>query len=76
MNITANDLRRAATIKDQIDALKNEFSKILEVDGVGNGRTTSIRVGRKSRRKMSAAARAKIAAAQRARWLKWKAAHK
>jgi len=72
MNITANELRRAAAIQDRIEELKNELSRIFD-EGIGNARSRS---GRKGRRKMSAAARAKIAAAAKARWKKAKAAGK
>jgi hypothetical protein len=78
-NISARDLRRAATIKDKIDSLQSELEKILGNGGsiIGNGRTAPKPDGRKTgRRKMSAAGRAKIAAAARARWAKVKAAGK
>lgn len=55
-------LRRAAAIKDQIDALETELGKILGGPaGAGSGA-----------RVMSASARARIAAAQKARWAKVK----
>jgi hypothetical protein len=75
-NISASDLRRAATIKDKIESLQSEVEKILGVDGVGNGLRASPATIKRGRRKMSASAKAKIAAAQRARWAKWKAAKK
>jgi hypothetical protein len=60
--VSADQLRRAAAIKDQIDALESELTKILEGRAAaGSGKRT-----------MSAGARAKIAAAQRARWAKTK----
>jgi hypothetical protein len=65
-SLSAEQLRRAAAIKDQIDTLENELGRIL--DGRGSkGRTPG------GRRTMSASARARIAAAQRARWAKYKA---
>jgi hypothetical protein len=85
-NISADQLRRAAQIKDQIESLESELSKIL--GGGGNGVPSPARRGRpakvadvatqgmKPKRKMSAAGRAKIAAAAKARWAKAKAAGK
>lgn len=66
-SLSAQQLRRAAAIKDQIDTLESELGKIL---GGGAG---SAKVG-SGRRTMSASARARIGAAQRARWAKakWK----
>ena len=80
-NITAEDLRRAATIKDKIESLNKELNTILGGTEVGNGIKRMGRPpdsGKKTggRRKMSAAARAKIAAAAKARWAKVKKAGK
>jgi hypothetical protein len=66
MNLTdlsSEQLRRAAAVKDQIQTLSAEFHRIL---GSGDEGASPVR----KRRRMSAAARAKIAAAQRARWAK------
>jgi hypothetical protein len=63
-SLSAQQLRRAAAIKEQIDTLQNELGKILG----GNG-ATQVASGK---RIMSAGARARIAAAQRARWAKVK----
>ena len=61
-NLSADQLRRAAAIKEQIDALENELGRILGgAAGSGSGK-----------RVMSASARARIAAAQKARWAKVK----
>jgi hypothetical protein len=61
-SLTAEQLRRAAAIKEQIDSLENELGKILGGAAVsGNGK-----------RVMSASARARIGAAQKARWAKVK----
>jgi hypothetical protein len=74
-DVSASDLRRAATIKDKIETLQAELNNILGGHVVGNGLIA--RTQKKSgRRKMSAAGRAKIAAAARARWAKVKAAGK
>ena len=67
-NISVQQLKRAVTLREQIEKLEGELTDILgkspavEVSTNGNG----------GRRKMSAAARAKIAAAHRARWAKQK----
>jgi hypothetical protein len=64
-NLSAQQLRRAAGIKDKINSLQNELNRIFGVTDENQ------KVPRK-RRKMSAAARAKIGAAQKARWAKAK----
>jgi hypothetical protein len=61
-SLTAEQLRRAAAIKEQIDTLESELGKIL--GGAAEAGT--------GKRVMSASARARIAAAQRARWAKVK----
>jgi hypothetical protein len=63
-SLSAQQLRRAAAIKEQIDALENELGKIL-----GGGGATPAANGKRT---MSASARARIAAAQKARWAKVK----
>jgi hypothetical protein len=60
-NLTVDQLKRAAAIKEQIEDLSKELRAIL---GAPNRSTA----GRKKKRTLSAAARKKIAAAQRARW--------
>jgi len=75
-NLSAKQLRQAATLKDKIDSLQSELSKLLGGTEVGNGRVPTMTDGRKKKRKMSAAAKAKIAAAQRARWAKVRAGKK
>lgn len=88
-NVSADQLRRAASIKDEIESLEGELSKILGGE-LGNAkRKYTKRTGGdvdkfkdahgmngKPKRKMSAAGRAKIAAAAKARWAKAKAAGK
>ena len=66
-NLSAQQLRRAANIKDKIQSLENELGRIL-----GVSTKSSNAVAPKKKRKMSAAGRAKIAAAARARWAKIK----
>lgn len=63
LNLSADHLRRAATIRDEIDRLSAELAGIL-----GGTRPPA----HKKRGTMSAAGRARIAAAQRARWAKVK----
>jgi hypothetical protein len=63
-NLSAQQLRRAATIKDQIDSLQSELDRLL---GSSNGKAAPT-----AKRTMSAAARARIGAAQKARWAKVK----
>jgi hypothetical protein len=59
--LSAEDLRRAAEIKEKIDSLQNELVKILGSDSVRSTRQGGTR-------RMSADARARIAAGARARW--------
>jgi len=61
LELTVNQLKRAATIKEQIDNLNRELRGLLGGE-VNSGPRTQ------QRRTMSAAAKRKIAAAQRARW--------
>jgi hypothetical protein len=71
INLSAQQLRRAATIKEQIQSLENELGRIL-----GSPTKPVAVAAPKKRRKMSAAGRAKISAAAKARWAKVKAAKK
>jgi hypothetical protein len=66
-DLSAQQLRRAANIKDKIQTLENELGKIL-----GSSIKSVAAAAPKKRRKMSAAGRAKIAAGQKARWAKAK----
>ena len=61
LDLTVNQLKRAAAIKEQIEALNKELRGILGV-------SIKSRAAPKKNRPMSAAARKKISAAQRARW--------
>lgn len=70
-DLTAQQLRRAADIKDKIQSLENELGRIL-----GSSAKPVAAAVPKKRRKMSAAGRAKISAAAKARWAKVKAAKK
>lgn len=62
---SAQQLRRAVAIKEQVEALESELGEILGGRSGGNHTVSG-------RRTMSASARARIAAAQRARWAKVK----
>ena len=68
-NLSPQQLRRAAEVKERIEALQRELGRI-----VGATLTTppSAAGAAQKRGGMSAAARARIAAAQRARWAKQK----
>ena len=60
--LTTQQLKRAASIKEEIDRLNGELSKLLGGASTdGSGRQNS---------RLSPAARRRIAAAQRARWAK------
>jgi hypothetical protein len=60
-DLTSNQLRRAAAIKEQIERLNKELGTIL-------GTPATFRPAPKKGRGMSASVRKKIAAAQKARW--------
>ena len=71
LELTAGQLKRAAAIKEQIEALNKELAGIL---GAAAKSTPALRA--KGKRTMSAAVRKKIAASQRARWTKLRSADK
>jgi hypothetical protein len=60
-DLTVNQLKRAAAIKEHIEALNRELRGLL-------GASTKSRAAPKKKGIMSAAVKKKIAAAQRARW--------
>jgi hypothetical protein len=62
-DLTPQQLRRAASIKEKLDDLNRELRRLL------NGTTTNGAMSRK-KRTMSAAVKRKIAATQRDRWAK------
>jgi len=66
-SLTVTQLRRAAGLKEKIEALYKELASILGVPASGPAKAPR-------KRKMSAAGRARVAAAQKARWAKVKAA--
>lgn len=61
--LTAQELRRAADIKERIDALQSELDSLL-----GSETKTPAAAQGPKKRNMSAAGRARIAAAAKARW--------
>ena len=63
LNLTINQLKRAAAIKEQIEDLNKELGSILGVSAKSGA-------ARKTKRTMSAAAKKNIAAGQKARWAK------
>ena len=71
-NLSPSQLRLAAEVKEQIDALNEDLRRIL-AGGVASGGKTGASSGSGDRRTMSAAGKAKIAAAARARWAKFRA---
>jgi hypothetical protein len=71
INLSAQQLRRAAAIKEQIQSLENELGRIFGSSAEPVGVAAP-----KKRRKMSAAGRARISAAAKARWAKIKATKK
>jgi len=68
-NLSVQQLRQAANLKEQIDALEKELNRLLNL-------TTKPVAAKAPKKKggMSAAGRARIAAAQKARWARFKAA--
>jgi hypothetical protein len=60
-DLSVNQLKRAAAIKEQIERLNKELSASL-------GAPARSRSAPRTKRSMSASARKKIAAAQKARW--------
>ena len=78
-NITADALRRAAAIRDQIEKLQAQVTAILNGTAPRRGRKPG-RVAKKvvskkprKKRKLSPEARARIVAAVKARWARVKA---
>lgn len=64
--LTARELRRAADLKERIEALQSELDELL---GNGQAQTAAAPMARRGRKRhMSAAGRARIAAAAKARW--------
>jgi hypothetical protein len=73
-NVSARNLRQAAAIRERIEDLERELSRVLGSPSTGSSRWGSASSGRgPGRRKMSAAAKARLAEIARARWKKAKA---
>lgn len=66
ISLTTKQLRRAADLKEKIEALNKELASILST-------TASVSAKGPKKHGMSAAGRAAVAAAQKARWAKIKA---
>ena len=78
-NLSVAQLRRALSLREKIDELESELSKLLGSASAGPNGSAARRVpvaAVKPKRTMSAAGRARIAAAARKRWRKAKAAGK
>ena len=73
VSLSAQQLRKAASLREKIDGLTKQLSNVLGVTSAPAGVAKPVL---KQKRKMSSAARAKIAAAQRKRWAKQKRAAK
>ena len=67
-SLSVTQLRRAISVREQIEALEKELSQLLGAPATAAATPV---VGRR-RRKMSPAGRARIAAGQKARWAKIK----
>jgi hypothetical protein len=63
-NLTPQQLRKAADVKEKIDALQNELNELLGTEAP----TLAAGTEKPKRRRFSAAALAHIRAAQKARW--------
>lgn len=80
MNLSASQLRRAATLQEKIEDMQQELAALLGSSGSApakRGRKPAAAAGedKPAKRKsgISAAGRKRIAAAQKARWAKAKA---
>jgi hypothetical protein len=70
-HLSVSDLRKAANLKERIEALEKKLSHLI--GSASKPESAPATVGRK-KRGMSAAGRARIVAAQKARWAKIKTA--
>jgi hypothetical protein len=71
--LTAQQLRKAADLKDKIAALQNKLGRLVGTSGGGEN-SSPLQTAKPTRKKISAAGIAKIRAAQKARWAKFKGA--
>lgn len=67
-NLTSEQLRRAADLKERISALEQELADVLEGTISAGGAASA---SGEKKRKISAAGIARIKAAQKARWAKY-----
>ena len=74
INVSVQQLRQAADIKEKISALENQLSQLLGSATQPAGVKPAAATAPKKKGGMSAAGKARIAAAQKARWAKVKAA--
>src|SRR6266704_2436962 len=70
-DISLQQLKQAVAIREKIDALEKELSRII--GGQPSAAKAGTPTAKRKRRKMSAAARAKISAAAKARWANFRA---
>ena len=68
INLTPNQLRQAANLKEKIAALQNQLTTLTG----GSEAAAPVKAAKPARKKISAAGIAKIRAAQKARWAKIK----
>ena len=71
-DLSAAQLRRAASIKERIERLHKELTSILGTDSP----TSTAPEGRGIKRRMTAAAKKKLSDSQKARWAKTKKTQK
>ncbi len=74
INLTPAQLRHAADLKDKIEALQHELSRLNGSPSVASAPVSTDAPVTRAKRKISAAGIAKIRAAQKARWAKVKGA--
>jgi hypothetical protein len=67
-NLSPQDLRKAADLREQIDGLQDQLNAILGGDVSTPIAPETPQALKNGRRKVSAEGRARMAAAQRARW--------
>ena len=77
MSNLTNAVQRLKKERDQLQGRIEQLDEALKaLTGPGGIRRQGFAQPSRKRKTMSAAARKRIAAAQRARWAKWKAAHR
>ena len=67
-NLSPQQLRQAADLKEKIDGLRAELNAILGGEIPATIAHETLRASKSGRRKVSAEGRARMAAAQKARW--------